>query len=102
MKHPYLQTYYPPIPCLQITLDYPDESLKLGPFTAIIDTGADGTMVPQSLLDEINAPFVDEGVFVATGASGVEFSCLQSISVLMGYAFQRLKWLVMSKATKLF
>lgn len=61
MKHPYLQTYYPPIPCIQITLGYPDESLRFGPFTAIVDTGADGTMVPQTLLDEINAPFVDEG-----------------------------------------
>ncbi|MFZ4663409.1 MAG: retroviral-like aspartic protease family protein [Caldilineaceae bacterium] len=61
MKHPYLQTYYPPIPCLQIMLGYPAESLKLGPFDAIVDTGADGTMVPQALLDEIDAPFVDEG-----------------------------------------
>jgi predicted aspartyl protease len=61
MKHVYLTTYYPPMPALQITLGYPSESLKLGPFEAIIDTGGDGTIVPQALLDEIGAPFVDDG-----------------------------------------
>jgi hypothetical protein len=61
MKHPYLKSYQPPIPCLQVMLGYPDESLKLGPLKAIVDTGADGTLVPQPLLDELDAPFVDEG-----------------------------------------
>lgn len=60
MNHPYLTTYYPPIPTLEIRLGYPDESFKSGYFTAILDTGADGSMVPQHLLDELNAPFVDE------------------------------------------
>jgi hypothetical protein len=41
-------------------LGYPGESLQLGPLTAIVDTGADGTLIPQALLDEIDAPFVDD------------------------------------------
>jgi predicted aspartyl protease len=60
MNHSYLESYYPPIPALTITLGYPEESLSLGPFTAIIDTGADGTMIPQTLLDALGAPFVDD------------------------------------------
>jgi predicted aspartyl protease len=60
MSHPYLDTYYPPMPALEIQLGYPEEALTLGPLTAIVDTGADGTLVPQSLVDEIGAPLVDE------------------------------------------
>jgi len=60
MSHPYLTTYYPPMPALQIRLGYPEGGLTLGPFAAIVDTGADGTLVPQSLVDELGAPFVDD------------------------------------------
>ncbi len=60
MSYPYLTTYYPPIPTLEIMLAYPDEGLKFGPFTAIIDTGADGSMIPQTILDDMNVPFSDE------------------------------------------
>jgi predicted aspartyl protease len=60
MRHKYLTGYYPPLPALTIWLGYPDESLSLGPLTAIIDTGADGTLVPQSLIDQIGAPMVDD------------------------------------------
>ena len=48
------------MPVLEIQLGYPEETLTLGPLTAIVDTGADGTLVPQSLVDEIGAPFVDD------------------------------------------
>ena len=46
MKTPYLGDYTPPIPVLQIWLGYPEESLSLGPFEAIVDIGADGTILP--------------------------------------------------------
>jgi predicted aspartyl protease len=60
VKAPYLSDYTPPIPVLQIWLGYPEESLSLGPLEAIIDTGADGTILPRSLIDELDAPFVDD------------------------------------------
>jgi predicted aspartyl protease len=60
MSQQYLDTYYPAMPALEIQLGYPGESLGLGPLVAIVDTGADSTMVPQSLLDEVGAPFSDE------------------------------------------
>lgn len=60
MIYPYLDIYYPPAPALEVKLGYPEASLKLGPFVAMIDTGADGTLVPQAWIDEIGASFVDD------------------------------------------
>jgi len=48
------------MPALEIQLGYPGEAMTLGPMMAIVDTGADGTLVPQLLIDEIGAPFVDD------------------------------------------
>lgn len=60
MKIAYLSQYSPPFPSLAIHLGYPEESLRLGPLDALVDTGADGTLVPLALLDELNAPLVDQ------------------------------------------
>ena len=60
MKVPYLDTYTPPIPILQVWIGYPEESLSLGPLEAIIDTGADASIFPRTLIDELGAPFVDD------------------------------------------
>jgi len=60
MTHPYDDIYHPPMPALEIQLGYPGETPSLDHLTAIVDTGADGTLVPQSLIDEIRAPFVDD------------------------------------------
>ena len=60
MSYPYLDTHYPPIPALEIRMGYPGGTLDLGPLMAIVDTGADGTLVPQWLIDEIEAPFIDD------------------------------------------
>ena len=46
MKFAYNTKYYPPAPRLQIRLGVPDESLKVGPLTAFLDSGADTTLVP--------------------------------------------------------
>ena len=59
MKYPYLETYSPPAPILEVYFGYPGQSLSIGPVTALIDTGADGTLVPQSILDVLQAPLVD-------------------------------------------
>jgi len=60
MDYVYLDTYYPPMPALEIQLGYPGETFTLGPLAAIVDSGADGTLIPQSLIDEIGAPLVDD------------------------------------------
>ena len=60
MNIPYLSSYTPPVPVLQIWLGYPEEALRLGPIEAMVDTGADATILPRSLIDEIEAPFIDD------------------------------------------
>ncbi len=59
MNHRYLDGFYPSMPALSLRLGYPDEALSFGPVVAIVDTGADGSLVPQSLLDQLGAPIVD-------------------------------------------
>ena len=60
MSQQYLETYFPAMPALEIQLGYPAEALTLGPLVAIVDTGADYSLIPQSFLDEVEAPFSDE------------------------------------------
>ena len=59
MKFPYSSAYEPSMPALQVKLGYPDGALVVGPILAIVDTGADGTLVPQAIVDDLGAPFVD-------------------------------------------
>jgi len=47
MKLPYDLDYFPPAPSLKIQLGALDEAFTVGPFQALVDTGADVTIVPQ-------------------------------------------------------
>ncbi len=53
---PYSQEYFPPAPILLVSLAVPEEAPQLGPVSALIDTGADGTFVPTTLLEESGVP----------------------------------------------
>lgn len=53
MSHPYDANYNPPIPTLEITLSAVAGDQTVGPFSGIVDTGADGTIVPTSHLERI-------------------------------------------------
>ncbi len=46
MKYPYDSRYFPPAPSVEIRLGTPGESLASGPHQALIDTGADISLVP--------------------------------------------------------
>ena len=59
MDYRYLDSFFPSMPALVLRFGYPDEALTTEPVSAIIDTGADGSLVPQVLLDQIGAPIVD-------------------------------------------
>ena len=56
MNFPYSPNYFPPAPVIEITLITAAESLRVGPLPALVDTGADGTIIPINYLDEIQAP----------------------------------------------
>lgn len=56
----YSSRYFPPVPVLHIRLRVPDTARTHGPVWAIIDTGADMTIVPLAWLEGIAAPELDE------------------------------------------
>ena len=58
----YSNQYNPPAPVMEITLGLPGKPSAIGPFAALIDTGADATYVPSNLLRQLNAPFINRGV----------------------------------------
>jgi len=53
---PYSNDYSPPAPVLQVSLAVLEETPKLGSFAALVDTGADGSFVPTTLLEELEIP----------------------------------------------
>ena len=55
MKFKYSRDYYPPAPTAEVTFITAAESLRAGPFVAVVDSGADGTIVPITYLNEIQA-----------------------------------------------
>ncbi len=58
MKTAYSKDYFPPAPVLLIRLAIPEGSPQIGPYPALIDTGADGTFIPTPFLEQLNVPAV--------------------------------------------
>lgn len=55
MKFRYSHNYYPAAPMVEVTFIAVAEQERVGPLPAMIDSGADGTIVPIHYLDEIQA-----------------------------------------------
>jgi len=60
MIRPYLHDYYPPVPVLDFTLSVPGKDEWVGPFPAIVDSGADFSIVPASILEPLKPPIMRE------------------------------------------
>jgi predicted aspartyl protease len=58
--HPYSQSYSPPMPVVEIELGVPGRSRVETRLMALVDSGADGTLVPLNVLEEIGARQVGE------------------------------------------
>ncbi len=56
MKFRYSHNYYPAAPVVDVTFISAAEQERVGPLLAMVDSGADGTIVPLHYLDEIYAP----------------------------------------------
>lgn len=56
----YSYDYDPPAPIVEVTLATAAEGLQVGPLTAFVDSGADGTVVPLHYLEQLYAPLTDE------------------------------------------
>ncbi|MCI0347556.1 MAG: retroviral-like aspartic protease family protein, partial [Chloroflexi bacterium] len=59
MRFAYDPAYVPPAPVLEIRLGVPGEALVVGPLPALVDTGADATIVPAGLLRSLHAQVDD-------------------------------------------
>jgi hypothetical protein len=58
LDYPYDETYYPAMPVLAVTIDgYAGQPLQ--PVTALVDSGADGTMIPIDVLEAASALYED-------------------------------------------
>ncbi len=60
-SYPYSQRYTPPMPAIEVALGAPEAGCSLGPLTAIVDTGADISIVPREYLTQLRAPVVGAG-----------------------------------------
>lgn len=58
MKKLYSFTYFPPMPILPISLFVPEQAQWYGPFTALVDSGADFTIIPLKLIEPLNLPVI--------------------------------------------
>jgi predicted aspartyl protease len=56
MKYSYHRNYQPPFSIVQIVLHNPEEGLSIAVNNALVDTGADTTLVPIGYLQQIQAP----------------------------------------------
>jgi len=61
-KLPYNYEVAPPIPDLEIALSLPQATEALGPFRAIVDSGADATLIPIEMLKQLGAQAWDEAL----------------------------------------
>ncbi len=62
LTYDYDRSYDPAMPIVEVHLASIDSSESIGPVTAIVDSAADGTMVPVDLLEQIGALSVESGI----------------------------------------
>ena len=58
MIQAFSRAYFPPMPVLDVSLCVPGSDDWNGPFTAVVDSGADFTIVPLALLRPLDPPVV--------------------------------------------
>lgn len=51
--------YDPPMPVLEVGISRPGVSAPSATIEAVVDTGADGTLIPRDILEQVGAAFVD-------------------------------------------
>lgn len=58
--HPYSNAFFPSAPVVEIRLGAPGAEVTFGPIEALVDTGADATLIPMSYLKQVSARKVDQ------------------------------------------
>jgi predicted aspartyl protease len=60
MKFPYDSHYQPPFPAVQVALHNREEGLRTSSMNALLDSGADASLVPIVFLREVIAPVLTD------------------------------------------
>jgi predicted aspartyl protease len=82
IEFPYDENYTPPAPVCQVSFASARTRQSVGPLDAILDTGADGTLVPQRYLDAISArPVMETGLRSQWGERRVVYLYLVSVHI---------------------
>ncbi|MCX6044436.1 MAG: retroviral-like aspartic protease family protein [Chloroflexi bacterium] len=59
MNFKYNADYFPAAPQVEIRLGIPDQSLKIGPLSAFVDSGADATIIPLRYIRQLDVQAED-------------------------------------------
>ena len=78
MSTPYHRGYEPPFPQIKVVFEF--EGTHTGPFTALLDSGADVTMVPETTLEQIGA-WTGESAFIRSQFGELQPARLYLISI---------------------
>lgn len=60
MKYSYDASYRPAFPAVEVVLHNLENERQTKPLSALLDSGADGTLVPLQYLEEVLAPVITE------------------------------------------
>jgi len=58
--YPYDSAYVPPMPVVDITITSPGQQQISATITALVDSGADATLIPINVLEQVGARYVDK------------------------------------------
>lgn len=58
--YPYSQRYSPAMPMVDVTVMLPEDSAAKTTLSLLIDSGADGTLIPIDTLEAIGARYIDQ------------------------------------------
>ena len=83
IAYQYSHTYYPPAPVLEVNFVTIAEMRRTSTLSALVDTGADGTIVPIEYLENIRAPFVGE-MFIRTQWGDAHPVSLYKVDIQIG------------------
>ena len=82
IEFPYDDSDFPPAPVCQVSFKSARTEQSVGPLDAILDTGADGTLVPQRYLDAMGArPVMETGLRSQWGERRVAYLYLVSVRI---------------------
>lgn len=92
-SYPYSSEYSPAAPVVEIRLGAPGTSPRLGPLEALVDTGADSTLIPIEYLKRIEARKVDRATLRSQWGERRSVS-LYAVAMEIGHKHFSATWII--------